>query len=246
MLNTIILAGSQSNDNWSGLNNKGLIPINGKIIIEYVIDALRKSNDIGKIVVVGPKKDLELPLKDKVDSIVDSNGSIVENLVKGIKHLHEDSYVLVCTSDIPLVTPEAIEDFVNKSKTSGADVCYPIVEKKVNILKYPEIERTYVRMKEGTFTGGNMFYVNPGIVEPALSFIEKLVNYRKDPVKMAKVFGVGFVFQLITGILTISRVEKKVSDLLGIKAKCIITEHPEIGNDIDKPSDVIAITAHLS
>ncbi|HHX17448.1 MAG TPA: NTP transferase domain-containing protein [Clostridium sp.] len=246
MLNAIILAGSQSDESWSGFKNKCLIEINKKTLIEYVIDALKNADDIGKIVVVGPKDDIADAILGKVDDIIDSKGSIVENLMKGISYFDSEEHLLVCSSDIPLLTPATINDFVNKCKEAKGDFCYPVVEKSLNIKLYPELERTYVKVKEGTFTGGNVFYIKSAVIRSSLPLIEKLVDSRKNPLKMARVFGFWFFIKLLLGKLSIEDAEKKVFNILNIKAKCIISEHPEIANDVDKLNDVIAVNAYLS
>lgn len=246
MLNTIILAGSQSDESWSGFKNKCLIEINKKTLIEYVIDALKNADDIGKIVVVGPKDDMADVIGGKVDDIIDSKGSIVENLMKGINYFDSDEHLLVCTADIPLITADTINDFVTRCKESKGDFCYPVVEKSLNVKLYPEMERTYVKVKEGTFTGGNITYIKSSVIQSSLPLIEKLVDYRKSPFKMARVFGFWFFIKLLLGRLSIEDAEKKVFNILNIKAKCIISEHPEIANDVDKLSDVIIVNAHLS
>ncbi|TYQ14812.1 UNVERIFIED_CONTAM: Molybdopterin-guanine dinucleotide biosynthesis protein A [Acetivibrio alkalicellulosi] len=246
MLNTVILAGSQSDESWSGYKNKCLININGKALIDYVIEALKKSNDIGKIVVVGPLEDLDSYLNGKVNDIIDSKGSIVQNLIKGIKYFGTDEHLLVCTSDIPLITPEAINDFILKAKELEADFCYPVIEKTVNNKMFPEVERTFVKIKEGSFTGGNIFHMKPAVIETSVPLIEKLMDSRKNPFKMARLFGLGFFIKLLTGRLSIAIAEKKIFDILNVKAKCIISQYPEIGNDVDKLSDIIVVNAHLS
>lgn len=246
MLNTIILAGTQTIKNWSHAGNKALHCINGKTMVEYVVDAVKKADDIGKVVVVGPKVQLEKRLHGKVDAVIDSDGQVMENVMAGVRYCGYDNNLLICTSDIPLITPEAINDFITKSKATGADFCYPIIEKRLNEEKFPEVERTYVRIKEGSFTGGNIFYVNPKIIEKGFAMADKLVKLRKNPVKMARILSIGFMIQLLLGSLTISKAEKKFSRVMNIKARAIISEYPEVGNDVDKPSDVIMAAAYLS
>jgi molybdopterin-guanine dinucleotide biosynthesis protein A len=246
MHNIIILAGIQTIKNWDNGGNKALFPINGKIMVEYVLDAVKNAGDIDKIVVVGPAHDLERHLHGMVDAVIDSNGSIMDNIREGIKYLGTERHVLICSCDIPLITSDAINDFISKSKMLDADLCYPIVEKKVNYAKYPEMERTYVKTREGTFTGGNIFYVNPGMLEKGFEFVDKLLKVRKKPLKMARVLGFRFVAGLLLGTVSIGRIERRFHDILGINGRAVISEYPEIGNDVDKPSDVAAAQAHLS
>jgi len=246
MLNALILAGDQYIKSWNENINKALLSINGKIMIRYVIEALKGAGGIDRIIVVGKKSEFEDLLKDYVDAVVDSSGSIIENIMAGVRYLGCEEPLLICSSDIPLITPEAINDFIIKSKNLHTDLCYPIVEKSSNERVFPEIERSYVRLREGTFTGGNIFYVNPAILEKGYTFADKLLNARKNPVKMARILGLGFMLQLLLGTLSIAKVENKVSRMMNINAKAVISEYPEIGNDVDKASDVIVATAHLS
>ncbi|MCX7922763.1 MAG: nucleotidyltransferase family protein [Clostridia bacterium] len=245
MINVIILAGFQEIKNYKGDGNKALIQINGKAIIEYVIEAVKGADNIDKIVVVGNKSELEMHLKDRVDTIIDTNGTIIENLVAGIKYLSTEKHVLVCSSDIPFITAEAINDFVNKSRELGADLCYPIVEKGVNDRKFPEMERTYVKVREGAFTGGNIFYINPKIIESRLHIAEKLLELRKKPLKMAGLLNSRFMLQLLMGTLSINKIEKKFSSIMNINAKAVISQYPEVGSDIDKVGDVVVAAAYL-
>lgn len=246
MVNAIIIAGEQSIKGMEESGNKALYFINGKMMIEYVIDALKESNDVGRIVVVGPKYSFGNSLDCKVDAVIDSNGTLMENVMAGVKYLGYDYNVLICTCDIPLITKEAVNDFIKNSKLSCADLCYPIVEKEINDAKYPDMERTYVKMKEGKFTGGNVFYINPKVVESNLPFAEKLVSYRKKPIKMAQLLSFNFMIRLIIGRITISMVEKKFSEITGINAKAIVSLYPEIGQDVDKTGDVYAATGYLN
>jgi len=246
MLNAIILAGAQAIKGRNDSGNKALYCINGKAMIEYVIDAVRKADGIGKIVVVGPKAQLQEILYGKADAIIDSDGSVMDNVMAGVRYCGYDNDVLICTSDIPLITPEAINDFIAKSKAEGADFCYPIVEKQVNERKFPGIERTYVKIKEGRFTGGNIFYVNPRVIEKGFRMADRLIKSRKNPVKVARILSLDFMIRLLLGNLTISGAEKKFSKITNIRAKAIISEYPELGNDVDKPSDLAIVEAHLS
>lgn len=229
----------------NGIDNKALIKIKDKYMIEYVIDTLRKSNMFEKIALVGPTKKLEPIVGDKVNYILEGTDSIVRNTLLAVEYFKEDKEVLIVTSDIPMITVEALEDFVNKAKSKKADLCYPIVNKKINDERFPEIKRTYARLREGKFTGGNVFMFNPKVTNQCKDFVEKMLEYRKSPAKMAKVFGIGFLLKFATGLLTLQSAEKKCGKLLGIKASVVISEYPEIGNDVDKPSDVEFVLRYL-
>lgn len=255
-MNVIVLAGDKKNNSSSEENtsqsnsamkisNKALLKLKDKYMIEYIINTLRKSALIEKIAVVGPKEQLTTIIGDKVDYIIEGTDSIVTNGLMALEKFSNDKQVLITTSDIPMLTVEALEDFINKSLAAQADLCYSVVDKRVNDEKYPEVKRTYARLWEGQFTGGNIFLFNPAAADRCKTFVEQMLEYRKSPAKMAMVLGFGFLLRMAFGILTISAVQKKCEKLLGIKGAVIISEYPEVGNDVDKISDIQFVEKYL-
>lgn len=244
-MNAIVLAGEKKSNKENTLENKALIKIKNKYMLEYVLDALHNVKTIEKIAVVGAKEKLQEVLGHKIDYIIEGTDSIVDNVIKALELFPGEKEMLVLTCDIPMITVEAIEHFMLESKESGADICYSIVNKKLNDERYPEVKRTYVKLKEGQFTGGNAFYLNPEIKDKVKDFFEKVLENRKSPTKMAGILGFGFLLRLALGILTIKAIKKKVNKLLDINAAVVISPFPEIGNDVDKISDIEFVEKYL-
>lgn len=241
MVNAVILAGDKEEDGKS----KALIKISSRYMIEYVIGSLRESECIDQIYVVGDNG-----LKEKVGHLVDgwtlASGGIMENIRRGIERMGDlETPCIITTSDIPMVKGEAIRDFVEKCQQYSIDIGYPIIDKKLNDEKYPEVKRTYVKMKEGTYTGGNIIYFNPKIVENCTRKAEQLIEYRKKPLKMGRVLGFTFLIRLALGNLPIQRVEDKIQRMFDVRGRAILTDYPEIGNDVDKPSDIEFVNKHM-
>jgi len=238
-MKAIILAGSQGDSPLKDINeNKALIKIHNKEMVLYVIEALKKLDFIEKVALVG-EEDKLLPLKDSVDTIIGGSCSLTQNILIGAKGLSNEEFVLILTSDIPMITSEAIRDFVEKAEKLDGEFFYPIVEKKYNDKRYPGVKRTYVKIKDGTFTGGNIFLVRVGVLKTAINKAESFLTYRKKPWKLAQMLGISFIFKLLLGSLTIFELEKRVSKIFGVKARAIKSPYPEIGTDVDKESDLM-------
>jgi len=234
-INAVILAG----------DSKSFMEIYGKWMVEYVVEALRSSPYVGKISIVGEVEKLEERLGEQIDYYVEKRGDIFDNLEAGLESLGETDSVLVATSDIPMIREEIITDFIKRCHDIKADLCYPIVEKGLNDDKYPGFHRTYVRMKEGIFTGGNLIYINPKIIKNCTDFARKVIEYRKKPWEIGRLLGFRFLLMLTMGTLSISRVEERVKQLLNIRATAIISPFPELANDVDKPSDLEKVYEYL-
>lgn len=238
-VDAIVLAGGEEK------TNKAFYKIKDKYMVEHVVGTLRKSAVIDRIAVVGPKDELEPAISGIVDYVIEGTGSIVTNIILALECFPEADRILAVTSDIPMITKEAIEDFIERCMEKDVDLCYSIVDKRVNDQKYPGIRRTYARLWEGRFTGGNVFCFNPAIKDKCRDFVEKMLEYRKSPAKMAGVLGFVFLLRLALGILTINAIERKCESLLGIKAAAIISPYPEICNDVDRPSDLEFIERYM-
>ncbi|KPU44575.1 molybdenum cofactor guanylyltransferase [Oxobacter pfennigii] len=244
MINAIILAGGHKGLGAGDNKNKALIKIKERYMIDYVIDSLKSSPYVDKVVIVGMPEMREI-FKGRVHEILNSEGNIIDNVKKGQEYLSSDKHLLLCTCDIPMVTKESIEDFINRCVKTKADIGYPIIEKSLNEKKYPDAYRTYVKLKDGTYTGGNIIYANPEALKKCYPIAQKLFDSRKNPMKMGKYLGFGILARLILGNLKIETVEKRAQKICGINAKAIISPYPEIGNDVDKTEDVDFVNKYM-
>lgn len=239
MVEAIVLAGSLNDGELREISREpyeALIPLAGKPMVEYVLAALQDSPSISRIIVVGPPalKELQIP---KLTTVVESTFSLMDNLRLGLEQVSGEKHVLVATADIPLLTAVAVEDFIARSRAREGDLFYSIVDRETSEKAFPGIQRTYVKLRDGTFTGGNLFYFHPRIAEACWSFAEEMVNLRKEPLKMCARLGFLFILRLLLGKLSIADLERRVGKLLAIKARAIISPYPGVGIDIDKPAD---------
>lgn len=213
-------------------------------MVDFVAEALNNSPSVGQVVVVGPEE-LNYLKEKKVSAVIPNGDTLMENLRRGLACFKPDELVLVATADIPLLTPEAVEDFLAQSRNHPADFYYSIIEKGVGEAKYPQSNRTYVRLKDGTFTGGNLLLLYPRILEQGWEWAEKMYRLRKEPIKMCRLLGWGFFIKLLLGRLSISSLEKRFEELLKAKGKAIISPYPEVGIDVDKPADYELAVKHI-
>jgi len=247
LVDAVILAGSLNDGplkECSRASYEALIEIKDRPMVEYVIRALCYSPSINQVVMVGPG---EL-YRNRYETglfYAPPGDNPVESVMNGIRVLPCDKKILLVTSDIPLLTPEAVEDFIGLCKESDADFYYPVVPRDVSEERYPGVRRTYVKIKEGVFTGGNIFLVNPQIIEPCIQWAEQMVELRKSPLRLCRMLGLGFLCKFFLHTLTLPELETKVSGILGIKARAVITSYPEVGVDVDKPSDLHLVTRIL-
>ncbi len=235
-IDVIILAGAKNDGKLSQISDKdyeALIEINGKPMIDYLVDTLTQLDLIDKIIVVGPS----ILNNDNITTLIPCGNSLLDNIKMGLNETNS-LYSLLCTSDIPLLTVEAVNDFLIKCEKKRADFYYPIITKETIEKKFYNSNRTYFEVNDGVFTGGNCFLVNGEVILELEDLLYKILKWRKKPWKLAYLLGFKFIVKLLTANLSISLVEEEVYNLTGYRGKAVILDHPEIGFDIDTPQQL--------
>jgi hypothetical protein len=222
-----------------------LLKIGEKEMVRTVLDVYRQIDGIGRTVLVGPENELSFLKEDYPVEILPESDSLMGNLLLASRHLQAENYLLISSADIPLLSTVAVQDFLEQCQPLDCDFYYPIVTREASEKVFPGEKRTFISLKEGTFTGGNLFMVNPIHLEPLAPTIEQFLAYRKKPLKMVSLLGVGFVFSYFAKQLSISQLEERFTKLLHVKARAVISSYPEIGFDVDKPSDLALIREKL-
>jgi len=249
MYDAIILAGGENSEHLSRFSSQSyeaMIEIAGKPMVTFVANALAATPEVERIFIMGPVTQLEHCVFPENVILLEGGQTITQTIQLGMKALGHERKVLIVTADIPLLTPAAISDFLKQCAGHQADLYYPIVSRDTNNQHYPGNKRTYVRFKDGTYTGGNLFLVNPIIVTQCLQVAEQFIDNRKKPFKLCCLLGWGFVLQFLVGTLSVSKVKERVADLLGITGAVIESSYPELGIDVDKPSDLELVRTTFS
>jgi hypothetical protein len=83
--------------------------------------------------------------------------------------------------------------------------------------------------------------VSPEAVLRNQSRIEAVIRDRKSPARLIRLFGLPFIIRFALRQLDLSGLEAKASEILGSRMRGVLTPHPEIGFDVDKPGDLIMV-----
>lgn len=241
-VNAIVLAGRANTGVFKGVEPvpwEALIDIHGKPMIQYLLEALENTPEVGKVVVVGPTQYLGWARKAGVE-LVEQGSCLVENLERGLKTLNpvKGQHILICSSDIPLVDGQILSMFIRRSLKTGALMCYPIVSKDLCESRYPGVKRTYVHLREGVFTGGNVILIDAKVWNRLLDVVGSFFAARKSPIRLARLLGLGIFLRFLFYRLSIRDIESLFFKMFGGSGAAIPFEYPEIGIDVDKVADL--------
>lgn len=237
-VDAVVLAGGGGIE--EGAPNKALVSINSRLMVDYVVEALKNSPAIRSIILVGDEQELRTVYSHNPRiSYAKQGATPLESFAAGIDASESaNPWLLACSGDIPFLTTEALDDFIAQAAEHNADFYYPIIRKEAVESRFPGVKRTYVTLRDGTFTGGNLFMVKREIISRCLPLAKDFVRQRKNPAALARMVGLGILWKYFLGSLNIVEIEEKVSKMVGAKGCAIISDYPEIGVDVDKASDL--------
>lgn len=217
---------------------KALVPIAGKPMVAYVLEALRSSSAISQIIYVGFKAP---QLKDLYDIQLEPSQHILDNLQDAILQAQEarTNDTLIISADLAWLDTIAVDDFIKQSQKMEAALLYAVIAAEQVRQQFPrQKHRKFARVRvEGgssqEFTGGSVLYIRPKAITPLLNFAERAYHARKNLLTLAQILGFKLTMQFLSHNLRIHDVEKRVSTLLGVEARALHTTYANLAIDVD-------------
>ncbi len=231
-----------------GVEKKALIPMVGKPMIGWVIDALRGSELVENIVIVGLEPD-ELNYDDNQLHFTPTKGNLVDNVFAGLYKLQEVNPAvkkfLIFSSDIPLVTPEIVRGFVEECSIDEGDMSYAVVKKETMEAAFPGSKRTFVPFKGGYYSGGDAFFTDVAAAAGNKKLAKLVTGSRKNAFQQARMIGFGFIIRFLLRTMTVHEAARRASKKANFDGRVVITQFAELGMDVDKPHQYKMINAYL-
>jgi GTP:adenosylcobinamide-phosphate guanylyltransferase len=233
---------------YAGVRHKALIPIAGTPMILHVARALADSGYVKHLAVVGlgHAHGVEFPLPV---SFVPDAGGFVANFMAGVAALEHvvpgAERVLFCSTDIPLISGEMIRYLVDTALTTGADVCYTVVQSETMNARFPDAGRSFARLRDGQYAGGDIHLINPAVLDSNRQLMDDIIGARKNNLRQARLIGLRFLLKFVFRRLTIADGERKAESILGVPCRVLPVRYAELGMDVDKPHQLDLVRAEM-
>lgn len=217
---------------------KALLDIAGKPMVQWVIDAVETATSVERICLIGLNPDAGISFGKRVELIADQ-GTLLGNARAGIERLlsidPSPRHFLFCSADIPLISPDMIEQFIDQCADPGIDLYYGVVSRALMESRFPYSLRSYVHLRGETLAGADVFVVHSRVSQVDHGLWEDLVGARKTPLKQARRIGFYTLIKLLFRQLDLEEAEFRVSKAIGLAGKAVRVNHAELGMDVDKP-----------
>jgi molybdopterin-guanine dinucleotide biosynthesis protein A len=232
----------------TGVAKKALISLAGQPMINWIVEALIGSGLIDHIVIVGLKPD-ELGLNHPLLCFIDAREGLLDNVLAGVDKVREINRqakkILLCSSDIPLITPEIVRGFIEECGSQEADVYYAIVEEKTMEARFPGSKRTFVPFRGGRYSGGDLFLIDMVAAKGNVELFRSLTGSRKNYLAQARMLGLGFILRFLLHLMTVDEAAERARQRMNLNARVVVTRFAELGMDLDKPHQYEIIKTEL-
>ena len=219
-IDAILVAGEGESSYKVYNQHKAFLKVEGKCIINYVLETLQKADSIDKIYVVGSKDSLTKTLKEsgidfqnpKPIHIVEQRANLFENIwntflysigaKEGDVNLenseHKEKTVLIVPCDSPLIAPYEVEYFIKKSDLNNNDQVLGLAPDEILKPFYPKdgkpgIIMDYLHLKDKKYRINNLHLVKPLKILNR-KYIRKMYQYRyQRNIKNVIIFGLSLI-----------------------------------------------------
>ncbi len=228
---------------------KALIDMEGRTMLERVVDALQTAHGVDRIVIVGLEGDMGMQFQRPIDQFLPDHGSLVGNAAAGFHWLRETNpkieTVLFCSSDVPAITGAIVDDFLERCQPFDKLVYYIFVTKQAMEERFPTSNRTYVKLKGAEIAGGDLAIGRAEMIDANEELFTALTDARKHAWKLARHVGLWTLFKFLTRQMGIGEAQTTAGRAVNGEVEVVVDPPAELAMDVDKPAQVELLRADL-
>ncbi|MCQ8240184.1 nucleotidyltransferase family protein [Rhizosaccharibacter radicis] len=255
-LTALVLAGSRRGAAdpvaaLAGQPTKALVPVDGQPMLFRVVQSLRACPSVARVVVAagdGPDAGEAAGLlhRSGCDTLAEPMGtapSPAGTVSAALASL--GTPLLVTTADHPLLRPAMVEEFL-ASVPPGVAAAAAVVEEELFRAAFPRGRRTWLRFRDGGFSGCNLFLLATPDAARIAGFWRRLEDNRKKPWRMAAAIGPAMLLGTLFRRLSLDDAARGLGRRTGTRLAAIRLSQPEAAIDVDKPDDLRLVETILS
>ena len=154
--------------------------------------------------------------------------------------------LLVTTADHALLDAPMLETFLAAAELSGADIAVGLAAAATITASYPQTRRTYLRFRDGGYSGANLFLLRTPAAAAGIAFWTRIERERKQPWRVARAFGPALLLAYLLRLCTLTQAMALASRRIGARAAAIPIPIAEAAIDVDKPADLDLVETILA
>jgi GTP:adenosylcobinamide-phosphate guanylyltransferase len=229
----------------AGLSHKALLPVAGVPMLLRVLAALRATPGIGRIVVSIETPETTLEGIDGLGDVILRKAEA--SPARSAASVFEEfgAPLLVTTADHALLTPAMVTHLLAAAPPEAAALA-ALARRDTVLEAFPGTLRTWLRFRDGAFSGCNLFLLAHPEAAAALRFWQRIEQRRKHPLAMARMLGAMPLLCYALGWLTLRGALDALERRCAVRLATVDMPFGAAAVDVDKPADLLLAEAWLS
>jgi GTP:adenosylcobinamide-phosphate guanylyltransferase len=249
-ITAILLAGSRPTPDplavAAGVVVKPLVPVAGEPMINHPARTLLAHPAVGQVVILTQAADpfaadpATAWLMDHPRVRFEQSGAGIASSLLALLERGEVPFpILLTTADHVLLDSAMLDQFAREA--AGADIAVAMVERATLLAHYPGSRRTWLKFRDGWWSGANIFWFGSDRARPVIALWQEVEQDRKKGWKIVSAFGPVALIGTLLRILTLRGGIERIGRRFGLVARLVAMEQGEACIDADKVDDVVLI-----
>lgn len=242
----VLAAGRRgSEDSVAQLQNKThkcLVEIDGRVMLERVVESLLESGRIDCVLVSIEREDL-LGATPKLGAWLDSGRmrftpsreTLADSVFEAVRAETDPYPMVITTGDNVLHTPEFLREFTDRALASRSDLLVAFTERRSVHAAYPHVELNWHRLKDGDFSSCNVYGLTSERGMSAVDVFRGGGQFGKRHWRILKAFGLMPFLLYKTHSVTAETIVQRIAKNLSVRADLVILDYPFGPIDVDNP-----------
>jgi GTP:adenosylcobinamide-phosphate guanylyltransferase len=229
-----------------GIDYKPLVPVGGEPMVLRPLRALLASPSIGEVRVLTQAPERlagVIPAEPRV-RIERSLATIAATLEAICTDPATRFPLLVTTGDHALLTHRMAEDFL--ARAAECDLAIGCVESRALLGRFPDAQRTWLRLGRGRYSGANLFALGSPAAVRAIAKWRSVEQNRKKGWRVLLQLGLPLFLGAVLRVRDIDQTAAGLGRKLGLRVKPVIMADALAAIDVDKPADHSLVEAILA
>ncbi|MBK1670361.1 hypothetical protein CKO28_20260 [Rhodovibrio sodomensis] len=221
----------------------------GTAMVERVVAALLASDRITHVTLslsrdaVTTAHLTELPAHIRAGSVSlrEPGPSRAASALDGAAVAPGDQPLLIVTADHPLLTAAMVDDVLAGAQRAACDFAVAMNQVQILAQRYPEVRCSRLRMRDGVYSGCNLYAMMRPAGSRAVTFWRELEQSRKAPHRIAARLGPASLVGYLLRRWTLAQALERLSAQIGCRVAPVLLEQPEAAIDVDTPADLALV-----
>jgi GTP:adenosylcobinamide-phosphate guanylyltransferase len=244
---TLLLAGSRPGGDpltaSLGVAHKPLLPLAGEPMILRPLRALLASPEVAsvRILTQDPALFADLVRGEARVTLEQSGATIAATLLSMLDDPETRYPMLVTTADHALLTPAMVADFTGAA--AGADLAVGFVSRTVMLARFPQAQRTWLRIGRERYSGANLFAIGSPKARTGIERWRAIEQDRKKGWRVLLQFGAPLLLASVLRLRDLHQTSAALGRRLGLSLRAVELSDATAAIDVDKPADHALVTA---